>query len=143
MMRLAELAPDEAVLSPGGIRLFRRFLGNPVLAAQESRGDLCITAVGRAPAERVGQVESLLETKRDSLLASGVFRRSVESLPARPNALLYVSPAALGRWFALAGLSAPQRSPADAMGLAAGAAVSGDGARFVLKFPLGGILPSK
>jgi len=139
-LRLAEVAPDEAVLSAGGMRLFRRFLGNPVLAAQESRGDLCVTAVGSAPAERVKQVDLLSQTKNDSLLASGAFRRSVESLPARPNFLLYVSAEALREWFALAGLSAPGHSPADAMGLAAGAAVGADGVRFTLKIPLGGVL---
>jgi hypothetical protein len=88
-------------------------------------------------------VDALLQTKKGSLLASNSFRRSVESLPDRPNVLLYVSAGALQQWFALAGLSAPEHSPADAMGLAAGAAVGGDGVRCALKIPLGGILGAK
>ncbi len=69
-MRLAEVVPDEARCSPNGLAVFRRFLGSRVQAAQESRGDTCITAVGGSPAKRVRQADALVEAKKDSLADS-------------------------------------------------------------------------
>jgi hypothetical protein len=137
-VRLAEIAPDEATLQPRGLAVFRRFLGSRAQAAQESRGDTCVTAIGGSPAERVRQAEALAEAKQDSLAASPRFQRSIASLPEKPNLLVYISPDALRRWFALGGRASSAPIPADAMGPAAGLTI-GDGARFVLKFPTGDI----
>ena len=123
--------------------MFRRFLGSRVQAAQERRGDTCITAIGGSPAERVRQADALAKEKKDSLAASARFRSSIASLPEKPNLLVYVSPDALRRWFALAGRTASEPIPADAMGLAAGLTIDGDGARFVLKFPTAAIPGAK
>jgi hypothetical protein len=134
--RLAEVAPNEAALGPRGLAVFRRFLGTRVQAAQERRGDICITAIGGAPLERLRQADALAEAKKDSLSASAGFRRSVASLPEKPNLLVYVSADALRRWFALVERAASGPVPADAMGLAAGLTIDGDGARFILRFPI-------
>jgi hypothetical protein len=139
-VRLAEIVPDEATLQPKGLAAFRRFLGSRVQAAQECRGDTCITAIGGSPVERVRQAEALVEAKKDSLAASSRFRRSIASLPEKPNLLVYISPDALRRWLALGGRASSEPIPADAMGLAAGLTIGGDGVRFVLKFPTAGIL---
>ena len=138
-MRLAEIVPNEATLQPKGLAMFRRFLGGRVQAAQECRGDACLTAIGGSPVERVRQADALAEAKKGSLAASPRFQRSIASLPEKPNLLVYVSPDALRRWFALAGRISSEPIPADAMGLAAGLTIDGDGARFVLKFPTAGI----
>jgi hypothetical protein len=135
-VRLAEVVPNEAALGPNGLAVFRRFLGTRVQAAQERRGDICITAIGGAPLERLRQADALVEAKQDSLPASARFRGSVASLPEKPNLLVYVSADALRRWFALAGRAASGPVPADAMGLAAGLTIDGDGARFILSFPI-------
>jgi hypothetical protein len=134
-VRLAEITPDEATLQPKALAMFRRFLGSRVQAAQECRGDTCVTAIGGSPAERVRQAEALMEAKGGSLAASPCFQRSVASLPEKPNLLLYISPDALRRWFALGGRASSAPIPAGAMGPAAALAMGGDGARFVLKFP--------
>jgi hypothetical protein len=141
--RLAEIVPNEAALQAKGVAAFRRFLGSRVQAAQESRDDICVTAVGGSPAERVRQTKSLAEAKAGSLLASPCFQQSTASLPEKPNLLVYVSPDALRRWFALAGRVSSEPIPADAMGLAAGVTIDGDGARFILKFPAAGIPGAK
>jgi len=142
-LRLAEVVPDEATLQPQGLAVFRRFLGSRVQAAQESRGDSCVTAIGVSAAELVRQAGALAEGKKDSLAAFSRFQSSVALLPEKPNLLVYVSPDALRKWFALAGRISSGPIPANAMGLAAGLAVDGDGARFVLKFPIAGIPGAK
>ena len=142
-VRLAEIVPDEVTLQPNGLAVFRRFLGDRVQAAQECRGDTCITVVGGSPAERVRQADALLEAKKDSLADSARFRGSIASLPEKPNLLVYISPDALRRWFALAGRASSEPIPADAMGLSAGLAIGGDGARLVLKFPTAAIPRAK
>jgi hypothetical protein len=142
-VRLAEIEPDERTLQPEGLAAFRRFLGSRVQAAQERRGDICITAIGGSPVERVREAGALGAAEKDSLAASARFRRSIASLPEKPNLLVYVSPDALRRWFALAGRTSSEPIPADAMGLAAGLTIGGDGARFVLKFPTAGIPSAK
>ena len=142
-VRLAEVVPDEATLQPNGLAVFRRFLGSRVQAAQERRGDTCITAIGGSPAERVRQADALVKEKKDSLADSARFRSSIASLPEKPNLLIYISPDALRRWFALAGRTASEPIPSDAIGLAAGLTIGGDGARFVLKFPTAAIPGAK
>jgi hypothetical protein len=142
-VRLAEIEPDERTLQPEGLAAFRRFLGSRVQAAQERRGDICITAIGGSPVERVREAGALGAAEKESLAASARFRRSIASLPEKPNLLVYVSPDALRRWFALAGRTSSEPIPADAMGLAAGLTIGGDGARFVLKFPTAGIPSAK
>ena len=138
-VRLAEIVPNEAVLQPKGLAVFRRFLGSRAQAAQERRGDTCVTAIGGSPVERVRRADALAEAKKGSLQASPRFQRSMASLPEKPNLLVYVSPDALRRWFALAGRISSGPIPADAIGLAAGVTIDGDGARFILKFPTDGI----
>jgi hypothetical protein len=142
-VRLAEIVPNEAVLQPKGVAAFRRFLGDCVQAVQVCCGNTCVTAVGGSPVERVRQADALVEAKEDSLLASPRFQKSMASLPEKPNWLVYVSPDALRRWFALAGRVSSEPIPEDAMGLAAGVAMDGDGARFVFKFPTAGIPSAK
>jgi hypothetical protein len=142
-VRLAEIAPNEAALQPEGMAAFRRFLGSRVQAAQVCCGNTCVTAVGGSPVERVRQAGALVEAKEGSLLASPRFQESMSSLPEKPNWLVYVSPDALRRWFTLAGRVSSEPIPADAMGLAAGVTMDGDGARFILKFPTAGIPNAK
>ncbi len=142
-VRLAEIVPDEATLQPNGLAAFRRFLGSRVQAAQESRGDTCITAIGGSPVQRVRAADALAAAKKDSLADSASFRRSIASLPEKPNLLVYVSPDALRRWFALAGRTSSAPISSDALGLAAGLTISGDGGLFVLKFPTASIPGAK
>ena len=68
-VRLAEIVPDEVALQPNGLAVFRRFLGDRVQAAQECRGDTCITVVGGSPAERVRQADALVGGEEGSSLA--------------------------------------------------------------------------
>ena len=138
-MRLAEIVPNEATLQPKGLAVFRRFLGNRAQAAQERRGDTCVTAIGGSAADRIRQADALAEAKKGSLMDSPRFQKSLASLPEKPNLLVYISPDALRRWFALAGRSASEAIPANTPGLAAGLTIDANGARFVLKFPIAGV----
>jgi hypothetical protein len=91
----------------------------------------------------VREAGALGAAEKDSLAASARFRRSIASLPEKPNLLVYISPDALRRWLALGGRASSEPIPADAMGLAAGLTIGGDGVRFVLKFPTAGIPSAK
>ena len=138
-VRLAEVVPNEAALQPKGVAVFRRFLGVRVEAAQEDRGNVCVTAIGGGAVERVRQAKALAKAKKGSSLASRCFQESIASLPEKPNGLVYVSPDALRRWFALAGRISSEPIPADATGLAAAVTMDGHGARFILNFPTAAI----
>jgi hypothetical protein len=138
-MRLAEIVPNEATLQPRGLSVFRRFLGGRPQAAQQLLGGTCVTAIGGAPEERVRQSEALAEAEKGALTDSPSFRKSIASLPEKPNLLVYISPDALRRWFALAGRTASEPIPANTPGLAAGLTLDANGALFVLKFPVSGI----
>jgi len=116
-VRLAEVAPNEAALRPKGVAVFHRLLGSRVEAAQEFWGDIIVTAIGGSPVERVRQAKALAEAKKGSLLVSAGFQKSIASLPEKPNLLVYVSPDALRRWFALAGYVSSGQFPRTRWGL--------------------------
>jgi hypothetical protein len=118
--RLTQVVPNEKVLPESGVAIFRRLLGDVVLAARETEGDVTFTAVGRDPIQRLREARALAEHPEGALPEDRAFRQSLESLPTSPRALVYVSPEAIRRWLALGGLAVPAPKRGLALGLTLG-----------------------
>jgi hypothetical protein len=105
-VRLAQLVPNEELLSKAGMGIFRHILGDIVLAAQETRDDITTTSVGTNPVKRLREVRALAAHPDAALSGDAGFRRVVEMLPSHPGAMIYVSPEGVRRWLALGGVYA-------------------------------------
>jgi hypothetical protein len=117
--------------------LFGGLLGQDAKAALDTGQERTMLLVGAEPLRRVRQIRALGDGGRFSLRDEARFSASLEGMPERPQALLYVAPEGLQRWFALAGVPAQAIAPVPRGVTAAVRVSSAEGVHAAVTVPLG------
>ena len=134
-LRVAKLTPNKAVLGAQGASTALSLLGRNVLAEMKLAPRLCLLAVGATPWRHLRTTTSSGRRDAPPITSGPAFRGAFSRLSQRPNALLYVSPAAILGWLALGGLKPVPRQGES--GLAAALTLTKEGEfQAGLSFPL-------
>ena len=117
--------------------IFGGLLGEGAKAALDAGEERSTLLVGAQPLRRVRQIRALGNGGDFSLRDEARFSASLEGIPERPQALLYVAPEGLERWFALAGVPAQAIAPVPRGVTAAVHVSSVEGVHAAVTVPLG------